>query len=363
MRNLLFAMAALFVGGCFNPKIGEGEFTCGPANLCPEGYQCGFGNKCFTPANLPVVDMMPPPAFYGSGKLGTKDITTAGNLLFDTEDGSVKLGDGTEIVPAGSDGFSVRAQPNGGPEVAIWEFDTLTVGAGVTALCTPRSSRAVALVGKTAINVLGSIDLRGFGGPAGAAGKDGSTRGATTDGGGGQGAPSAGVGGGGGGYGATGGDAPSGGGTGGAAFGNAQMDALHVGAGGGGGGGVKAGIGGNGGGGLALIARTITISGVIDVSGNTPSAPAGTDMVGGGGGGAGGSIMLSAEQLTLETGHKLRALGGMGGPGANSGTAGGVGAIGRIWTGARNTTAVGTRDIQPPPAESNSGPLLEFPRN
>lgn len=369
MRTLL-ALTAVLLAGCFQPKIGEGEFMCGPNRLCPSGFVCG-GNRCFTPENLPAIDMAPQVPFVGSGKLGDLDVqmpgTDVGPLVFNTRTGEIKFKNGPTLLaaaptPLTGDGFSIRTQANGGTDAALWEFDSFRLASGVTAIAEGEAGRALAIAATGTLDIAGVIDLRVNGGFRGINGEDGQTKGDGTMGGGGKGAGgSAGRGGGSGGYGAEGQAAPNGGGAGGKAFGDAQMTVLHVGAGGGSGAGAAdQGGGGNGGGAVALLAKTILLTGTIDVSGSTPPNATGATMCGGGGGGAGGSIMLSGNQLTLSAGHKLRALGGMGGEGVAGGTPGGAGAIGRIWSGALNVT-VTAEDSQPGRANSTL-PLFEFPR-
>lgn len=365
MRTLL-ALATVFLIGCFNPKIGEGEFTCGPNQLCPSGFVCG-GNRCFTPENLPPVDLAPLVPFVGSGVLGNLDVqvpaTDVGPLVFNTKTGEIKFKNGaTLLAPTMGNGFSIRTQANGGTDAALWELDNFRLASGVRAIAEGEAGRAVALAATGTLEIAGEIDLRVNGGFLGINGADGQTKGAGTTDGGGKGAgAAAGKGGGGGGYGAAGGAAPNGGGAGGKEYGDAQMTVLHVGGGGGSGAGANGqGGGGNGGGAIALLGKTILISGTIDVSGSRAPNAAGTVMCGGGGGGAGGSIMLSGNQLTLSPGHKLRALGGDPGEGIAGGTAGGAGAIGRIWSGALNVTVTG-EDSQPGRANSTL-PLFEFPR-
>lgn len=366
MRTMI-ALATVVLAGCFNPKIGEGEFTCGPKQLCPSGFVCG-GTRCFTPENLPPIDMSPLVPFIGSGALGNLDVqmpqTDMGALVFNTKTGEIKFKNGPTLLaaPTMGNGFSIRTQANGGTDAALWEFENFRIASGVTAIAEGEAGRAVALAATGTLDIAGNFDLRVNGGFLGINGGDGQTKGDGTMGGGGKGAgAAAGKGGGGGGYGADGQAAPDGGGAGGKEFGDAQMTVLHVGGGGGSGAGATSqGGGGNGGGAIALLGKTILISGTIDVSGSRAPNATGSVMCGGGGGGAGGSIMLSGNQLTLSPGHKLRALGGGAGEGIAGGSAGGAGAIGRIWSGALNVTVTG-EDSQPGRANSTL-PLFEFPR-
>jgi uncharacterized repeat protein (TIGR01451 family) len=150
-----------------------------------------------------------------------------------------------------------------------------------------------------------------------------------------------GAGGGGGGHrtGATAGSAGNGHGTPGApgaASGTADFSDVGstylLGSGGGGGGGGtgftlnKAGNGGNGGGFVHIIADSITVSGLIDASGQAGTN--GGSYGGGGGGGAGGGIWLDAATISpADPSANIDVSGGAGGTGSN-GCTGGAGAAG-----------------------------------
>jgi hypothetical protein len=76
MRPLLMLVVGVALGvGCYNPRLGEGDFVCGAAGACPSGWKCGPDNRCYrnvTSANFDanprdtrgadtVVDVTPPP--------------------------------------------------------------------------------------------------------------------------------------------------------------------------------------------------------------------------------------------------------------------------------------------------------------
>lgn len=74
---------------------------------------------------------------------------------------------------------------------------------------------------------------------------------------------------------------------------------------------------GNGGGAVAVLSKTITIAGTINVSGG--GARGGRSVFdGGGGGGSGGMILLDGEAVTVDSSGALFANGGGGGEGADS---------------------------------------------
>ncbi len=151
-----------------------------------------------------------------------------------------------------------------------------------------------------------------------------------------------GAGGGGGGYGGSGGDGgdtnlPNGyrngkGGSGGSIYGTETGADIDMGSGGGGGGGDTTasastshdGYGGNGGGSIVIYAQNVTIDGKIYANGEN-----GWDSVygGGGGGGSGGGILILAGNVTVN--GLLAADGGNGGSSSDGG-AGGGGGGGRI---------------------------------
>lgn len=137
---------------------------------------------------------------------------------------------------------------------------------------------------------------------------------------------------------------PAAGGVGGATYGDASISTLQLGSGGGAAGsdadctGGRGGHGGRGGGAVSIEARTLTLSGTIDVSGQAGgnallgSNPCGyPGDNGGGGGGSGGSLRLRARTLTLLSGSTLNARGGAGGlRGTAASTNGGAGGDGRV---------------------------------
>ncbi|ESO82963.1 hypothetical protein LOTGIDRAFT_169789, partial [Lottia gigantea] len=145
-------------------------------------------------------------------------------------------------------------------------------------------------------------------------------------------------------------------------YGTPQLDTLYLGSGGGSGGNAKdltkspkGGRGGNGGGIIGLYAsRTVTVTGIINVSGETgqgdvvsssgcstcpkactdskncqgSSTKSCWDTSGPGGGGSGGSVYISGQ--IVDVGHdRLWAMGGSGGAGGIGGC-GGDGGVGRI---------------------------------
>ncbi len=40
--------AALLLGGCYSPSIGQGKFLCGDGTACPAGFHCGGDNRCYS---------------------------------------------------------------------------------------------------------------------------------------------------------------------------------------------------------------------------------------------------------------------------------------------------------------------------
>lgn len=143
------------------------------------------------------------------------------------------------------------------------------------------------------------------------------------------------AGGGGGGHGSYGwgGSAPhpnSKGGQGGASYGSPDLSAIMV-FGSGGGGGIGRGVpgaigGGNGGGIVYISAKTINITGSINIKGGSGQN---TRPAGGGGGGAGGAVLLRGENVIVGS-NRIVALGGLGSPADGGGNKGGSGGRGRV---------------------------------
>jgi hypothetical protein len=53
--SVALGLAALVVlAGCYNPKINEGDFLCGPNGACPAGFKCAPDNRCYR--NVPPSD-------------------------------------------------------------------------------------------------------------------------------------------------------------------------------------------------------------------------------------------------------------------------------------------------------------------
>ncbi|MFY0571887.1 putative metal-binding motif-containing protein [Archangium lansingense] len=92
--------------------------------------------------------------------------------------------------------------------------------------------------------------------------------------------------------------------------------------------GTVAGVGGNGGGALQIsVAGTLTLRGVVTVSGAggkgggrppAPATPPSNSAAGGGGGGSGGLLVLEADDLVVDPSARITANGGAGGEGAGS---------------------------------------------
>jgi hypothetical protein len=41
------ALVALAAAGCYAPRIGDGYLACSDAGLCPDGFRCGYMNRCW----------------------------------------------------------------------------------------------------------------------------------------------------------------------------------------------------------------------------------------------------------------------------------------------------------------------------
>ncbi len=364
------------VAGCYHPDIPDGSLHCGTADQCPSGFACGNG-LCYRPSTLASLDfsvadltMGNPP--FGTGVLGVVDLSGKhGTLVVNTETGAIFLTDSSvdggvamTIVPAGSGAFST-VQMSGGPNIAIWNFESLTLPAGIDIQPSLDSASVLVFAATMNMTIESTLSWVGFGGIGGGPHKPGGTRGSTAT------AAAAGgtdgSGGGGGGYaanGANGGGAA--GGMGGAMYGTADIDPVYFGTGGAGGGGAAGtasspGNGGNGGGAAVLLASHLVVGGTIDVSGlaGSSAASSATGPSGGGGGGSGGSLLISANSVSFESGAVLHANGGAGGMGVDGGKAGGAGSDGRILVAA--DSLVGSPNALPS-ANFVTMPLAAFPR-
>jgi len=94
MRALLFALAAISIAGCFNPDQPVCAFSCGPDNLCPDGYQCqadGFCHKAGHTGACPLFTDAAVP------DLGSDDLNMSMPDLIMSTDGDV--GDGPMSMP------------------------------------------------------------------------------------------------------------------------------------------------------------------------------------------------------------------------------------------------------------------------
>ncbi len=362
----LATVSLLLLSGCYSPKIGTGDFKCAPpANLCPSGFVCLEG-ACYSAASPPTFDLSMGP-FAGDGSGGALDLTSmSGALTFNTDTGEVRFtpdsgGTGTSMVPAGGGGYKKINQPSGGPAVGMWQFTSVTIPATVTVRPFGTSQSIFALAVKDTMTLAGSIDWRGFGGPAGLANAAGSGRASGVMSGGGGATDTTGSGGGGAGHAAMGGAgmgaAP---GSGGMSYGAPDLVPVHVGSGGGGGGSG----GGLGGGAVVLLATKLIITGSIDVSGNAGknADSTATTPAGGGGGGSAGSILISGGDVLFDTGHSLIATGGAAGTGAAGGSNGGAGSDGRIWVGAQTLNITGGTLMAMPTEVRASTPVSTFPR-
>lgn len=374
-RAPLVALVALVaVAGCYSPQINDGDFQCvAPQNLCPSGFACVAGH-CYRSSTQ--LDLSAG-TFAGTGLGGalTLDDTATGSLTFNPDTGEVRFtpsgGTAMVMVMAGQPGFDRLTQPSGGPTIGLWSFTTVSIPAGVTVTPAGTGNALFGLAATDTMTVRGTIDWRGFGGVGGLPRMAGGSRSSgVSSGGGGASDDPSGSGGGGAGYAS---DGMAGGGTspgsGGAHYGSADLTPVHAGSGGGGGAGPSGALpggGGLGGGGVVLVGHTITIGGTIDISGNPgKSADASsTAAAGGGGGGSGGSLLISADTLTLEASHSLRARGGTHGNGAAGGGRGGDGADGRIAVdyGKLMFTGAATTIVAMPDATKSPAPLTTFPR-
>jgi hypothetical protein len=252
--------------------------------------------------------------------LGTLNIG-GGSITIDT--------DALSITGAATFNGATFSQGNGAPDVAVFSFGSLNIGAGVTINVV--GTRPLALLSQSAMSIASPISVSGSdasstaGGAAGAGGYGGGTGGTTgsfgSGPGGGGGVPTFDHDGGGAGFGGAGGSGFTFS-TPGASYGDLLI-ALQGGSGGGGGksGSGNAGGGGGGGGAIELGAvEAMTLSSSVTSNGGT-----GANLPFQGGGGAGGGILLHAATFTLST---LQAAGGAG-P-ISLGAGGGGGGGGRI---------------------------------
>lgn len=239
--------------------------------------------------------------------------------------------------------------------VRLYEYTTATVNSGHTItipawdgnaggimcfsanqLCTITGSISAVGRGYLGATAISSINTNGKQGEGSGGARDTASTSANGSGGGG-GAFLGGVstaGGGGGGNGATGetgsGDGAVTEGVGGLQVGNAALTTMFMGGAGGSGsagGSGTSGAGGVGGGLILILAKQITITGTIPLTGNNGGNGSGDTA--GGGGGAGGSCLIKAQVATLGT-NKITAAGGSRGTGSTSTRWGGAGAVGRI---------------------------------
>jgi hypothetical protein len=301
----------------------------------------------------------------GFTSLGTLNISS-GMLTIDT----------STLQVAGAASFTgvVHAQGGGLPDIAVFAFDNINIGSGVTV--TVSGARPVALLSKGNAVVGAALDVSavdalfetvgGAAGPGGAGGGDGGvhdpplapTAGAGPGGGG--------VSGGGGGFGGAGGLATQGPTSGGPAYGNLATglqggsggaghnamifpqtgDWYPGSAGGGGGGAVEIGAigqiqlasvtsrgggagdsfltagGGGSGGAVLLHGTTISISGSIIADGGESMTPQFVGGVGGGGGGGGGRVLAIPATYVLGAATPTASVAGGAGGGGMSGSAG-----------------------------------------
>lgn len=374
MRALGLAVVAIVVGGCYAPRVTDGQYTCGQSMLCPRGFDCVGGRCIASGADLGGAgDMASAMAsdLWDAG-LGDLDLSAdSGIVEIDTETGRIELLGNRVIVEPNAKGFRILNQDHA-VRAGTFSFRRVVIPATVTVRPTSSSTAAMVIAASQLITINGTVDWTGRGAFGGARTVDGSAASPDVGGGGGRAlADGSGSGGGGGGHAVDGTKgAGTSGGKGGNAYGSAMVVPLHVGAGGGGGGGVEpagvGGVGGSGGGAVALLTLgELHVAGKINVSGNPGRSGGGngTAPSGGGGGGAGGSLALSAAQLTLEAGHELRALGGAGGAPQTTGGKGGDGSVGRIWLGHDTITiAGGMANSMPTELSSPGGKATTFPR-
>ena len=290
-------LSLLLAGGCGFSASLTGDASPGAEPIAPDAAPDAFDARCFGGGT-----------FYFC-----LDALPAGEEPLDNDD---------PIDTSACTGSKRSIEMIGNTSVCVIAADTITLGQGVTVAV--NGARPLVLVGVTSITITGSIDASSYDttvGPAGnamdcATGVDGASDAA----------------GGGGGAGGTFGTL---GGAGGAGAAGATMagkpptaasppsPVLRGGCrGGAGAAGVSPVPGGSGGGALFLVSRgTITIDGILDVSGGGGeggNAPRG----GGSGGGSGGMIVFHADTLNVNGSARIYANGGGGGGGAGTNDSG-----------------------------------------
>lgn len=237
-------------------------------------------------------------------------ILTTGFLLIDISDpavGVMKYNSAPGVTPVNIASAIITHQ-TGGPDVYVFDFTNLNIGAGVSLAVT--GNNPLALLSRGNLTLGADINMSGFGGIGGAGGTTAVN--GTGPGGGVAETSFTFAGGSGGGFGGRGGDGDfNSSGHGGAAYGDLTTT-LQAGSGGAGGRGNPATSGGSGGGALELgAANALVVSGDITLDGtDAPDVPNATTSSGAGGGGSGGGILLHGNTVSAAA---LSARGGKGG--------------------------------------------------
>jgi Bacterial Ig domain len=271
--------------------------------------------------------------------------------------------DTSTLKITGPGGTDITGVDQGG--VAVFNFDTVNIGSGVT--LNASGSRPLRIAAFGDLTLAGVINGNGTspdnfnagpgspGGPGGGAGGGGNpstwTQGTGTGGGGAATASDDGGGGGGfggaGARGATSSYMPAGvGGAGGAAYGSLDGELL----GGSGGSGSASSEGGGGGGAIALFGRTVTIASSGQVHADGGGGAVGT---GASGGGSGGGILVVGS--VIDNQGQITARGGQGGAGGCCGDGGGGGG-GRVAFRGTVLRATGTPDVSGGTSGTRSAP-------
>ena len=300
-------------------------WACGP-NAAPCASAACEPDRCLRPAHT-----------TGFGDLAAeeslRDVALAGDLSFDTANGSITGLRGPNAVPhllevVGGIGFQIQ-----GPGVAIWSFRSLSTSGAQIAI---RGSHPAALVAERGVDIDAEtfIDAAARGTEPGPGGYRGGIE--ADDGGGCAGGEGTLGSGGGAGFGSDGGDgagddagpASQAGGGGLAADCDFEYDGLRTLRGGpGGGGGESSGgttrLGGGGGGGVQITALgDLSFHGTIHVGGGGAEETAG-NRSSGSGGGAGGAVFIEGATVTFGATAGLYANGGGGGSSSDCGSPGG----------------------------------------